>query len=251
MKTGGFRGHVEDCVLDLNTRLESKFPKGEKGAAKARRPLADFCGVSVRTVTRWFHDTKLFPNGTELIKLMCYLELIGYTVIERERTQATCRNFGELIGFGLISIEQANELLGYSSTTSVYQILFGHIGASKDKYTKMWNEWKTRKDELESVKREAAERYNLNLSAEQPRKHEPEPPKQTAQPQTTVESKRWTVAVHLMECLTALLEDESLTRLEAVQLGSQSYTDAIDRLSSSLSIVRSGLTIQSQVKGDG
>ncbi|MBI4714201.1 hypothetical protein HY771_03395, partial [Candidatus Uhrbacteria bacterium] len=128
-----FRGHLEDCVHDLNARLESRHPKGSKKAAHARQPIADFCGVKAKAVTRWLHSAESLPNGLQLIKLMCFLELLGYRVIEWERIPTARRNFTELVGFGLLSIEQSLELLGYSNTTTVYQVLLGHYGPSKDK----------------------------------------------------------------------------------------------------------------------
>lgn len=41
-----FRGHLEECLRHLGTSLASSVPKGSRGAAQAKKPLADFCGVT-------------------------------------------------------------------------------------------------------------------------------------------------------------------------------------------------------------
>ena len=149
-----FRGHWEECLKHLDTRITVKAPRGLPGAAQARKPLADFCGVKIPSVTRWFSGA-ILPNGTQLIKLLCYLDLMGYKVIELERMQPGRRGFAELIGFGLLSIEQAAELIGYANTATLYQVLHGRQNSDEEKDQKMWDIWKEKSRELELRKAEA------------------------------------------------------------------------------------------------
>ena len=155
-----FRGHWEECLKHLAVRILAKGPKGTWGASKVKQPMADFCGVKVKTIVRWFNGGG--PNGTELIKLLCYMDLMGYRVIELERMKAGRRGFAELVGFGILSIEQVVELLGYSNTTTLFQVLHGHQNPDEVKDQKMWDIWKARKEELDRRKEEVRKQNGLD-----------------------------------------------------------------------------------------
>lgn len=147
-----FRGHIEECVQDYNNRLSEGFSEGSKGSAEARQPLADFCGVSqTSSVYRWLKLGKL-PRGAQLIKLMCFLDIIGYKVIDLERMSKTRRMLSELIGFSLATPEELIEEIGYASTSNFFQTLYGHCGVGNDRAEKMWSICKERKVDIEQAK---------------------------------------------------------------------------------------------------
>jgi len=153
-----FRGHFEECLRHLSLKLAATVPKGSKEAPKMKQPIADFCGASVGSVTRWMRGGNTpgaIPVGANFIKLMCYLDMVGYRVIELERMPKGHRNFAELIGYNLLDIDDAVALLGYTNSSTLYQVLQGHQGISNDKDEKMWRYWKTRKAELQKKKEEA------------------------------------------------------------------------------------------------
>ena len=237
MRSEEFRGHIEDCVRELNSRFESIRPKGSKGAASARQPIADFCGVRQSSVARWFRNAETLPNGTELIKLMCYLQLIGYHVIEWEKIPVARRNFAELVGFGIISAEQAREIIGYSTTTTTYQVLLGHYGSNKEKDRTMWDTWKSKMSELEQAKQRALQVCGLDLPKGQESKG--------------ISSKRSTVVISLIDSLITLLEDESFVSFEPDSVNFRSLTETVNKLSDKLNALRYNLIRQSELKGDG
>ena len=148
-----FRGHLEECFDHYIETLSFIAPKGTRGSPEAKRPLVGFCGVTISTVTRWFNQ-KILPIGEILIKLTCFLQLLGYRVIEFERLPQIRRNFAELIGFGLLSGQEACQLLGYKKSNSLYLVLQGKEGMSQEKKEKMWEVWKKRRVELEQRKSE-------------------------------------------------------------------------------------------------
>jgi len=149
-----FRGHLNECLQHYGAVLENVVPKGSKGVAEIRKPLAEFCGVIVSTVSRWLRDDEL-PTGDPLIKLMCYLDTIGYRVIEFEKMPQERRNFVELIGFGIITGEEATQLTDYGAKTSLYRVLHGKVNASREKEALMWDIWKERRAALEQKKAQA------------------------------------------------------------------------------------------------
>lgn len=159
----GFRGHLEECLKHLGARFADRFPKGSKGAAEARRPMAEFCGVNIHTATGWLYRSDHLPQGEEYIKVMCFLELNGYRVIESEKLPQRCRNFARLIGYGLIETQAAAEMLSYNATSSLFKVLRGEVGVSAEVEGKLWDFWRARKDKLDDVIEKATVKYRLNF----------------------------------------------------------------------------------------
>ncbi len=246
-----FRGHLDECLRHLAARLESRFPKGAKGLTKARLPIATFCGVAERTVERWLSSSDIMPVGEQHLKLMCFLDLQGYRVIELERMKRGRRGFSELIAFGLLSVEQANQTLGYKNIQDVYSVLQGRQGTSEEKDQKMWDAWKERKEELAKKKEEARDRYRLDWL-------EPSP---AAKSSSVVEpahvahelDPRATAALSIMQGLLRLLEDGTFKNLKPRELKTLQRTggETIPRLSAQLSTLSSALIMLDQPKSRG
>lgn len=234
-----FRGHLEECFRHLGTSLTSSVPKGSRGVTLAKQPVAEFCGVTIRSITRWLHNTESFPIGETLIKLMCYLDMVGYRVIELERMPKVRRNFAELVGYGLLTSDQAAEFLGYASTSTLYQVLQGHHGASADKDQKMWDAWKVRKEELVFKKEKSQELYRLDIPFKIRPKAEDSKP--------AISASRQTAVVNIMKGLLSLLEEGALSESSFADL--QRSADTILRLSAHLSALSSRLIVSEQRKG--
>lgn len=242
-----FRGHFEECLRHLGTSLASSVPKGSRGAAQAKKPVADFCGVKIDSVTRWLHGTGSSPIGESYIKLMCFLDMTGYRVIELERMQKNRRNFAELVGYGLLTSDQAAEFLGYSSTSTLYQVLQGHHGASEDKDKKMWDAWKERKEELQQKKEKSQELYRLDI-----------PLKIRSKAEVSKVSDRQMLAVRpkavvsIMEGLLALLKENSFEKLSDGELADlKASADTVLCLSAHLSALSSRLIMSEQQRKGG
>jgi hypothetical protein len=156
-----FRGHLDECLRHLASVLNAKYPKGSKGVAKAKRPLADFCGVGDQTVNRWLNAE--VPVGLPIIKLVCYLQLFGYKILEYTRIKPARRRFAELVAFGLLTPEDAAALIGYSTASQLFSVLKGSEGASDIKDRAMWDAWMQRRAELDQRKIAARENYRLDI----------------------------------------------------------------------------------------
>jgi hypothetical protein len=244
-----FRGHLEECFQHLKKSLDSKAPKGSRGALTVKKPIADFCGVGVSSVARWFRRTGLLPIGETLIKLMCYLDMAGYRVIELERMPKGRRGFVELLGYGLLSGDKAIELLGYSENSTLLKVLQGHHGTSKDKEQKMWDFWKEKKEELEKTKEELQKQFGSRSLGT----------KSKVLPRTNVSkvsdqhvsATRQIAVVSIMEGLLKLLEEDSFGKLTNGNLAAlQKSADTVLRLSAHLSALSSRLIMTDQ-RGKG
>lgn len=156
-----FQGHFDECLEHLSQCLDAHFPRGSKGADKARQPIAEFCGVLTSTVRGWFErpDSVI---GALKISMMCCLDLFGYRVLELEEFKGM-REFAELIGYKLISIQKATELLGYSHAHETNCLLRSSMGLSKEKEERMWSICKERRLELAQKKEEARQKCRLSF----------------------------------------------------------------------------------------
>ena len=161
------REHFEECLKHLALRLDARRPPGSKGVSMLRKPIAEFCGVGEWTVKTWVSDSApKVPVGLPEIRLKCLLDLNGYRIIEVERLPRTIRNFMEIIGFGLMSVEEAVELLGYSQNSILYRLFSQKgegAGVSKEKESKMFDLWKVKRDDLARAKKHAEKHYRLSF----------------------------------------------------------------------------------------
>jgi hypothetical protein len=150
-----FRGHFSECLEHFINVFDTRFPPMKKGRGNAIKPIAVFCGLTEHTVSRLILRATPAPKGQGRIRLISYLDLVGYKVIEFERLHRVVRNFMELIGYGLLTGEEAAQILGYNQPSEIYGIYFHNRGWGKDKEEKMWETWKSRKDELEGARKKA------------------------------------------------------------------------------------------------
>lgn len=217
------RGHMDECVRHLGASIAA-IAQGSREAEKLKRPGADFCGVTIDTITRWFDGGPL-PVGEKLIRLTCYLDLMGYRVIDFERMPRGRRNFAELVGYGLMSGEQASELLDYTSVSTFYQVMQGNQNANKQRDSRMWDAWKERREELQNRKEKALRSCSLDALSKDCSVAE------TLKAQIPQQASRQSAMSSIMDGLLALLEqcsDDDLTDLKQ-------STDTVLRLSARLS----------------
>lgn len=146
-----FRGHAEECLKALSSNLAKSDHKEVK---RVINHMAAFCGVRAKTIREWLKKTEKLPQGEYYLRAVCFLDLMGYRVIELERKQKGPRGFFELLGFGIITVEEAIRRLGYSSRTVFFRALIYRNNQSEEKNQKMWEIWKERRNELKKIKEE-------------------------------------------------------------------------------------------------
>jgi len=159
------RGHLEECLEHLRRRFNSKIQRGQHGRSAAIKPLIDFCGINSQTALKLMDNNieSGHPRGKILLKLHCFLDFHGYKVIEFERMPKVLRNFSELIGYGVLSADEAYRLVGYLESQQIWQVVWEREGLGKEKEAKMWEIWKERRDALEQKKRDAFKDYSLEI----------------------------------------------------------------------------------------
>lgn len=241
-RTEVFRGHLEECLRHLCGKFDAIGPRGSKGSRLVKKPMAEFCGVTVDSVVRWLHSSHP-PVGEENIKLVCYLDFIGYRVIELERMPKPRRGFFELIGYGIISSQQALEILGYSTTSQMYQVLQGNCGSSKSKDQKIWDAWKQKSSELDRRKEMLREQRRLVNPTNSVTK-----PIEDSKPMALGANRK--AALSIINGLLTLLEEGAFENLSEDDLAElEQSADTILKVSARLSALGSRLVTSSQPKG--
>jgi len=159
-----YRGHLPDCLRHFGSLFNARIPRRHKGRSEALEPMANFFGASVQTVRRWMDDESYaLPKGELKLKLMYYLSLHGYKIIELKRMPEQLCNLAELIGFSVLSGKEVASRLGYHDAQQVYAIISGHDGMSKEKQDLVWDIWKEKRDLLEAKKNESFAKSRLEL----------------------------------------------------------------------------------------
>ncbi len=226
-----YRGHLEECLRHLESVLTSK---ALRESAQVKKLIADFCGVTADSVNRWLKKDGPIPIGEPLIRLICCLDMVGYSVIELERTPQSRRGFIELIGYRVFTSDQAFAFLGYSSPSGLYRILWGHSGVSEEKNQKMWDGWKERREELQLKKEESKKLYGSSILS----KITPA----AVAPSASVLPLRSKAVVAVMEGLLILFEERSLEEFSEAELANLNQSiSTISNLSERLSALKSQL----------
>lgn len=83
--------------------------------------LAEWANINKDTVRRWKNGT--LPLGDELVRVRALLDLLGYEVREFTILPQPTRQFAQAIALGLISVEEATELLGYKNPNGVFDLV--------------------------------------------------------------------------------------------------------------------------------
>ena len=160
-----YRGHFDECMVHLSRSIDSHYPKFTKETATPRIPIADFCAITEKSVARWINGENEGPVGLVRIKMMCFLEMVGYKIIGISRMKQGPRGLLELIGYSLMPIEEALKVVGYKKAQAIYKILSGTEKATDDKEQAMWSLWLNRREELEKKKAELFALYGAPISA--------------------------------------------------------------------------------------
>lgn len=155
------RGHFRDCLDHLGAWLSKMSPRYSKDSFETRKPIADFCGVRVQAVQSWFATSNM-PLGLPRIRALCYLDLIGYRVIEFERMPKVLRHFSEVLGYGLLTPQEAATQVGFKQASSLYAVIWQKETLSDACSEKMWSIWKARREEIDKKKKSTVK---INLPA--------------------------------------------------------------------------------------
>jgi hypothetical protein len=91
-----------------------------------QREIEDFCKVASSTVKDWISNSHP-ARGERLLRLWHLLALRGSESPELQKLPALNRYLGELLAFGLVSIEEAGEMAGVKNSQTLHKVLRGQV----------------------------------------------------------------------------------------------------------------------------
>jgi len=125
-----FRGHFEECLEHLAKCFRNKFPKGSKGVFDACKPIAEFCKADPKTVKSWMESNGEKVTGEKKIRLLCFLGMVGYYVLEVRDLGQTKENLLKIVAHDVLTAKQVADFCGYCNEQAIYRILLNGVGTS-------------------------------------------------------------------------------------------------------------------------
>ena len=154
MKNDRFQGYLIDCLRDFRIRTDwSHFA----------RHVAEYCNVTRNTAKSWFQDGGCPPGRESQIRLMCFLTALGYNVLEFERMGEARRNLTYLIGFSILTVEEAVKMLGCSNSCELFHIILDRRSVSQEQLGIIRKTFATRKYDVADKTADLINRYSRGL----------------------------------------------------------------------------------------
>lgn len=157
-----FRGHLVECLEHFHDWLATLPMKGSGGSAEKRRMMSGFCQVSLNTVIAWLNGHQV-PKGDPWLRLVCFLRLQGYSLVEFDRFAKLYQSIIELIGYGIMSVKEVSDVASLGCESHVYVVVRGTRGISEEKKRLLWEIWKSRRVELEQAKEQALKSFSTGV----------------------------------------------------------------------------------------
>lgn len=139
--------NTSGCLEHLRKRNDLLFsPQGV---------FADvFESGNTAAIHAWFQGKK-FPVGEDKLRLLYFLLLLGYEPEEIEGLDESLISLMGIIAFRILSVEKANEKIGYADSSQVTKIISGGINCPSDKLQLIQDISNEYANELERKKAEA------------------------------------------------------------------------------------------------
>ena len=158
-----YRDHLQECFKHFSGRFNSFFPPRSSRRNEAISQMKNFCGAARQTIQRWVDGLSPIPEGIFWLKLMCYLDMHGYRIIEFERMPKAQRYTAEILGFGVLEVDAVKVCIQYGTTQHLYGVLRGDFGLGDGKENLMFSMWKENRAKLEIKKKESYEKFGIKV----------------------------------------------------------------------------------------
>ncbi len=257
-----FRGHFDECLAHFGSAFNKHYPKSKRHRNASVQPISDFVESNTTTITRWLDDPENSkPTGLFRIKLSCYLDSHGYRIIEFEKLSKVVRGFSEVIGYGIMPIQEAVSLVGYTYPSEFYNVFLGRGNSvSPLKEKAMMDIYRIKREEIEKRRNEISrdgfmkiitEKTPMELLLKSSNMDEDESPrsvptlvtsKRETKP-TTTKNNSLSVSISFMNGLLGLIDEDFLKDVTDSDLEALNHEEVscIVRLSSYLSSLSSDL----------
>lgn len=137
----GFFGSTRECLKQFFLHSDWNL---------ARPCLARFAQVDQQTVRAW-RDEENRPVGMSLLRVRVFLDLLGYQVEEFSNLPDVAKQFGRLVAFDFITLDEARVTLKYVKRDGVFDVLLRGGALQRERIYKMERFVEDSSDELDSL----------------------------------------------------------------------------------------------------
>lgn len=113
---------TEEALRDYFQRFHGSY---------GRSLLSYFTGAKLSTTVKDWCDGKYAPRGDYLLRVRCFLDLVGYRLFEFDELPEVGKRFARLIAFNIFTVTNACIALGYASEQQVYTFLLRGAGVKR------------------------------------------------------------------------------------------------------------------------
>jgi hypothetical protein len=146
----GFHGTLEECVQHFVAA--NKFDSADRAMYIKRNRVCDLIGISYPTGLQWFSKMRL-PIGENALRLRVFLQLLGYTVIDRRPQTPSLQELSLVVAFACIPIQDIADYIG-GAYDVVLEMALGRQGISSQREEKLQVLLAGYKTEVERKKKE-------------------------------------------------------------------------------------------------
>ena len=195
-----FSGTTKECLYHYAENFLP--PKGARNSSEAKVPMAKFIGVNPETIVSWTSDRNK-PLGGPLLKLRFFLEAVGYDVIELRNLRGQVNYLlAEMLAYGNLTIQEAQEQLGLGKPDSVFRIAHGNSNTSSERAAKI----RKMHEDREAVMQAAKSQLLKDLGVPGEEQIVSSTTTKVEREQEEVDDKSMAILAHLVLAITPLLE---------------------------------------------
>lgn len=159
---------LSDAVADYGERFYRRsIPHME------RQPhlqlMAEVCNLKVPAIMRWVRNGQT-ATGDAHIRLLCFLEAVGYEIEGTNEIPPPARQLGRLVTFGVVkTFIDVQRAIGYASLQELYRLILRGKGITAEKHRRMTELLRTESSKLPLRQHEVWESKMRKVLAIEPR----------------------------------------------------------------------------------
>lgn len=195
-----FSGTTKECLYHYAENFLP--PKGARNSSEAKVPMARFVGVIPETITSWTSGRNK-PLGGPLLKLRFFLKAVGYDVVELRKLRGQINYLlAEMLAYGNLTIQEAQEQLGLGKPDSVFRIAHSNSNTSSERAAKIREMHKDRATIMQTAKSHLLK--DLGVAREE---QVVSTTTVVQREQKDVDDESMTILAHFVLAITPLLEE--------------------------------------------
>ncbi len=149
------RGELKECLITLGNLLDFK----DSNHQQLMQAFSLLSKIPEQTLTGFLIGEKI-PDGLNELRLYCCFTAIGFEVIEFSKRQVPHHEVIELLGYNIVTPQEAVAVLKYSKPFNLYEAIRKEFKYRGEKSTAVWELWVSHKEAVEQARIEYRKRLH-------------------------------------------------------------------------------------------